>query len=1125
MKKNTLPDNYQLKYPQKKQIFRIMKITAIFLLVCVFSIHAENAHSQNKTVNFVKNNVHLNEIIEEIEKQTGFLFLYNNKVDIKQKASISAKEEPIEQVLKELLQNTDIDYTVEGTHIILTRNTTNSTNTYPRINQQGKTITGVIIDSNREPVIGANVVEKGTTNGTITDMDGEFRLDVAENTTLVISYIGYLSQSLEVGNKSRLEIILKEDTKTLEEVVVVAYGTQKARQVTGAMSRLSAEELSDMPAAHIGQKLQGKFSGVQINQANGEPNGGLSFRIRGQASINGGNSPLFVIDGFPTTSGLESLSPDEIENITILKDAASTALYGSRAANGVILVTTKGAREGKTKIDFSAYWGVDQVSDRGKPDVMNAQEFAQFKKEFYEDAVKYEGYNGGVPDVYKNPESLGNGTNWYDVLLRDAIVQNYNLSLTSGTSKLKTAVNLNYNKTEGVVLETYYERFAARTNNLFQATEKIAFGLNLSGSYRIGQITPGLGGGRNIIGSAFLMDPQLKYKNDDGTFPISYTQPGMFANPNYYLVLKERKNPAKRTRGTLNAFMDIDIIDGLKYKLSSNVDLGNNVVEEWIPSIAQGAMFSAPPKPATGYYESSNYLNWMVENMLTYKKTFAEKHNIDLLAGYSTQKATSENAKISASNYPDDEVAWFNAASTKVGSGNREAWSMISYLGRLNYDFNEKYLLSLSFRRDGCSRFGANSKWANFPSISAGWIVSDEAFMEKIDELSYLKLRASYGKVGNNNIGNYQYLASVVTANYVTNGGITAGRAPNLIGNNNLTWETTKQFDLGLDLGLFNDRIFLVYDYYTKKTDGLLYQIDIPQQSGFGNIYSNIGEFKFWGHEFGLETKNLTGELKWNTNLNITFNRNKAVKLGTNNTPIGGDRNQEDFNRTEVGKPLGLFYGYVYDGVYMNQAEYDAGPKHASSMVGTVRMKDLNNDGIIDMSDRTFIGDPNPDFLFGITNEFFYRNFDASVVIAGAVGGDIIDGTYEWTENLDGVFNVRKEVAQRWRSEENPGNGKIPSTRAGTTELFRFTNTRWVSDGSFLTVKNITLGYTIPMKKNPYISGIRVYGSAQNMITLTKYHGMNPEVNANGANGLKQGVDNSSYPVPITYTFGLNINF
>ena len=680
------------------------------------------------------------------------------------------------------------------------------------VTQQNKKVSGVVYDTNGDPAIGANVIVKGTTNGTITDMDGKYTLEVPANAILQISYIGYNTQEIPVGNKTTINVNLKEDTQALDEVVVVAYGTQKARSVTGAMSKLDASELSDMPVSQIGEKLQGKFSGVQINQANGEPNGGLVIRVRGAASINGGNEPLVVIDGFPTTSGLASISPDEIENITVLKDAASASLYGSRAANGVILVTTKSAKgvsAGKPRIDFSAYFGIDKVSNQGRPDLMNAQEFAQFKKEYYEDQALYEGYTGGVPECYQNPQAVGKGTDWFDVLLQDAITQNYNLGLSAAGEKFKSAVNINYNAKEGVILNTYSNRFAARANNVYEASDRVSFGLNVSGSYIIGQLTDGLGGGRNIIGSAMLMDPQLKYKNDDGTYPIAYTQPGMFANANYYLVLTQRQNPSKTLRGTVNAYTDIKIIDGLKYRLSANADLENNSRSNWIPSTANGGMFSAPPQPAKGSYHTSNYVNWLLENTLTYNKTIANDHNLDILVGYTTQKNTQENARIDASDYPDDELPWFGTAITRTGNSDADkwgSWAMISYLGRLNYDYKEKYILSVAFRRDGCSRFGSNAKFANFPSVSVGWIASDEPFMEKYDKVSHLKLRGSYGLVGNYNIGNYTYLASIGSYNYVTDGSITAGRALSRIGNNELTWETTKQMDFGVDLGLFNDR-------------------------------------------------------------------------------------------------------------------------------------------------------------------------------------------------------------------------------------------------------------------------------------------------------------------------------
>jgi TonB-linked SusC/RagA family outer membrane protein len=1038
------------------------------------------------------------------------------------------------EILDQVTKGTGFDYTVIERYIVVRKVGDDFGNNFlatarENVAAQQRSVSGKVTDDSNQPLPGVTVLVKGTTQGTVTNADGDYTLtNIPDNATLVFSFVGMRTQEVVVGNQTRLNIRMEDETIGIEEVVAIAYGTQKKREITGAVSSVNAEDMKDMPVMNLGQRMQGKFAGVQINQTNGEPGGGISFRIRGQASINAGNSPLVVIDGFPTLTGIESLSPNEIESISILKDASATSLYGSRAANGVILITTKQAKSGQSEILFSSNVGLDIVSQRGRPDLMNAREFAQFKKEYYEDAAKYEGYTGGVPEQYQNPEQYQDGTDWFDVLLRDALSQNYNLSLTSGISDFKSAVNLNYNKQEGVILNTFSERFNARANNTYDATDKLRFGLNLGLIYQTSQITPGLSNGRNIIGSAFLMDPSLKYKNDDGTYPIAFHAPGMFANPNYYLVLTQRVNPTKQLSALVNIFGEYELLDGLKYRISANTDLRNRINRTFEPSTARGGMFSAPPLPPIGSYNTNNHLSWLLDNTLTYTKQIG-LHNIDLLAGYNSQKATYENSNINASQYPDDEIEWINVATTRVGNAGTSAWTMLSYIGRANYNFDSKYLLSFAFRRDGASRFGSNAKWANFPSISAGWVISDENFMENYSDISWLKFRASYGMVGNNNIGNYSYLANVGTVNYVFNDAVEPGRALTSMGNADLTWETTKQFDIGFDMGLFKDRVYFMYDYYSKKTDGLLYAIDIPTQSGFSSIQSNIGQFDFWGHEMALEAHVLTGELKWKANLNISFDRNKAVKLGTNDTPIGGYANQGDENRTMVGHPLGLFWGYVFDGVYMTQEELDSQPKHYSSMIGTARMKDVSGpdgvpDGRIDMDDMTIIGDPNPDFIYGFTNEFSYKNFDANIVFAGSYGNDIMSRVLEWTENIDGVFNMTKEMSERWRSPENPGNGNVPRTRSGTTELYRYNNSRWIEDGSYIMAKNITFGYTLPLNNLKQIKNARLFISLQNAFFLSKYSGMNPEVSRNGLSGLRQGVDETFYPVPRTYSIGININ-
>lgn len=990
-------------------------------------------------------------------------------------------------------------------------------------------ISGNVIDSaTQAPLSGVTVAIAGGSQGVITDSKGHFTLQLSTiPSTLVFTYLGYQQKEFTILSKpdKPLNIGLQPENKKLNEIVVVSYGTQKERNITGSISQMNASDVKDMPVGNIGQKMQGKFAGVQINHNDGSPGANMSFRIRGAASINAGNGPLIVIDGFPSQSGLETLSPDAIATITVLKDASASALYGSRAANGVILITTKQAKEGQKSIQFSSYVGLESVSKRGRPDLMNAREFAEYKKEYYEDAAKYEGYTGGVPEVYQNPEQYGpnDGTNWFDVLLRKAVTQDYNLTISSGVKDLKSVVNFNYHNQEGVVLNTYAQRFNGRVNNIYNVSDRLTLGLNLAVTYRKSQITPGLGNGRNIIESAYLMDPTLNYKNPDGTYPISFSQPGMFPNPNYYLVLTQRQNPSKKTTVLANSFAEYEILDGLKYKISLNVNTENDINRSFTPSTAQGGLGGAPPQPATGSYGTSSFLTWLIENTITYQKTINQKHHFDAFVGYTAQKFSSESSNINGSQFPDDNVPWINVATTRIGDVGASQSSILSYIGRLNYNFESKYLISLAFRRDGSSRFGSNNKWGNFPSVSVGWVASDESFMKNIRGINFLKLRASYGKVGNNNIGDFTYLASVNTDNYVFNDQVTSGKSLSGIGNEDLTWETTTSFDAGLDLEILKGRLSFSYDYYRKKTDGLLYAIDIPVQSGFSSITSNIGRFDFWGHEFSIESNNFTGKFNWKTRFNISFDRNVVKKLGTNNAPIGAYQLYWDDNRTAVGHPIGLFYGYINTGVYMTEEEFETEPHDATAMVGTARFKDVNGDGVIDENDRTYIGNPNPDFTYGLTNMLDYKNFDLNIVIAGSVGNDIADDAFQSTENLDGVFNVRKGVAHRWRSEQDPGDGIYPRTRTGTTADFRNFTSRQVFSGSYLAVKNITLGYKLPVRHNLYIKNARIYFGLQDAFILTKYPGMNPEAGINGLNGLNQGRDFTSYPISRIYTLGINV--
>lgn len=1005
-----------------------------------------------------------------------------------------------------------------------------NTDSISGIEQTNGKLSGRVIDAKGEPIPGANISVKGTTIGTITDMDGNFSIDVNPNQILTISFIGYETKTIPVSNQKTLNVVLQETVNQLDELVVVSYGTQKKRDLTGSVSKIDAGELESFPVGQFAQKLQGQVAGVQINQSTGQPGKGMGFRIRGAASINGGSSPLFVVDGIPINMDLSSINPDEIETFSILKDAAATSLYGSRAANGVVLITTKRGKQGKTQVDVNASFGIQTLKGLKTPDVMNGEEFAQYKKEYYEDAARYEGYTGGVPEQYQNPSQYGTGTNWYDLLTRNAATQNYSISVTANKDKFNTAIVLGYFRQDGVMYNSNFERYSLRANNDYQVNDRLKLGLNIAPTLQI-KNNQNTDGGWQILSAAFLADPTVNPYDENGEPILSLNSPGMFPQPNWIRVLHEKTSKTQDLALLSNAFAELDIWNGIKYKFQAGFDLGAKNYRDFTPSTAGGAMFTAPPQKASGQYNTNFHYSWTIENMLMYNHKFGN-HNIDALVGYSAQKYSNEYNQLTATDFPSDDIPWMGAGATKNGDNNIEQWALASVIARANYSFKDRYLLQATFRRDGCSRFGAGNKYANFPSISAGWIVSDETFMEPVTNvMNYLKIRASYGLTGNYNIGNYRYIAGVSTYNYVLGGSLAPGKGLGNLGNNALTWEETKQLDLGVDIGFLNDRIYLMYDYYNKKVDGLLYQVDIPRASGFSNIYSNIGDYKAWGHEITLQSRNLVGDFKWTTNLNIAFNRNEITKMGTNNTPKGGYSNQEDFNRLAVGEPIGIFMGYVFDGVYMTEEEFNSQPKHTSSEIGTVRMKDVSGpngvpDGIIDNNDRVKIGDPNPDFIYGMTNEFSWKNFDLSILISGQVGGDIINSNYEHTLNIDGCFNVLKKVANRWRSPENPGDGQVPRTKAGTTELFRFNNSSWVYDASYLTIKNITLGYTIPIKPSQYLSKLRVYVTAQQLVTFTKYPGMNPEIAMNedmGWNGL--GVDRTTYPVPRTFSIGCNISF
>jgi TonB-linked SusC/RagA family outer membrane protein len=992
-------------------------------------------------------------------------------------------------------------------------------------NEKGEPLEGVTIDIKQE----SGELKRSA----VTDKKGVFTLDLPADKgawTFSFSHVGYTTQVIKKENldpqkEESINVVMKDNANL--EVVVVSYGKQRKQEVTGSIVQQDASEMKDMPVGQFAQQLQGKVVGVQVGQNSGTPGRGMEFRIRGAASLSSDNQPLFVVDGIPITGSINNINPSEIETFTILKDAAASALYGSRAANGVVLITTKHAKSGDARVEFSSWYGTQVIPQKRRPDMMTAREFAEFQNEYYEDRVKYENYTGQLADVYKNPERYGDGVNWFDVLTRNAPIQNYDITVSSATGKSSSTVMAGYQEQQGVILNTGTKLFSLRYNQDFNlVNNKLKVGFSIAPSYRLDHnnrlTTEGVNG---LIEKIVEASPLIAPVDSAGNMPLLVHSPGMVQNVNPYAQFTQIKDDYKTTRILGSGYMSYELLQGLTLKGYIAMDKGAETRNRYSPASI------STTNVATGTSSSVDNYSWTAEATATYTKTLFHDHHIELLAGYSAQQFEQESNSVTGTNFPSDDVEYLSAAtSLSAGASNTTAYSLLSAIGRINYNYKGTYLFGASIRRDGSSRFGASTKYGDFPSVSAGWIISNEAFMERFRTISFMKVRASYGITGNNNIGNYTSISHVPYSNYVFNGALVSGATVATLQNPVLRWERNKQWDIGLDVTFFNNRMSFTYDYYRKLSDGLIQDRPIPRASGFTSVTANVGVLEFWGHEFTLSGAILTGKVKWNASYNMSFDRNKIKTLLAPGFIRRNNTITSDYYRNQEGHVLGEFYGFVFDGLYKDQTDLANSPKSqisgSTSDVGTLKMKDINPDKVINESDRTFIGNPNPDFLFGFTNQVSYMNFDLSVTMAGSYGGKILNPSkWAYLTNLDGARALISAVKDRWRSPENPGSGVYPRTKTGTTAIGRSVNSQWVEDGSYLAVKNITLGYTLPLKNNLAIKNLRVFGSIQNALILTKYSGINPEVSLNGLNGTGIGIDENAYPVPRVFAIGLSASF
>ena len=990
------------------------------------------------------------------------------------------------------------------------------------ITQQAKRVSGVVTDSAGEPIPGANVVQKETTNGTVTDMNGKYTLDVPNNATLVISFIGYTTKEIKVGSQSVLNVSLVEEAIGLNEVVAIGYGYVKKKDLTGAVSTVSADDMVlGGTVSNAAQALQGKTAGVQVSQSSKAPGGTIAVRVRGNNSISSTNEPLYVVDGFPSSEGL-NLNPNDIESMQILKDASATAIYGARGANGVVLITTKRGKAGENKISYSGYLGTQKVDNPFE--FLNAKDYMNLQNALYQEIDGQEGNPNGVYTPSQLQSTLD--TDWLDVCTRLALVQDHNIQFRGGSEKTKVLTSLGYYKQEGVLKNTDFNRISGRVNVDQTINDFIKAGATMYAHRERSNAQTYSGNilGENVMLSVMEYDPTVKPYNEDGTY--GRVPGGRGDNPLANLLERKKEMVNDKFNGT--AFLEVNPFDGFTAKATAGVELLHNFKGSYLPKSTTYAGEIEGGIASTYDFRSTRQV---FEGILNYMKTFNNIHDLNVMLGYSYAESRSANGK----GFSTDLFEWNNlgAASIKGVSSSKTENLLASFFGRVNYTFNDKYLATVTVRRDGSSRFGANNHWGTFPSGSLAWRASEEDFVKNWGVFSNLKVRAGYGVTGNERIGDYASYA-LVSTNHVTLDGSNNMPGTHLNQsspeNASLKWETTTQYNVGFDMGFFNNRLSVTLDGYWKKTKDLLLKVSLPYYTGFTSGQQNVGEISNRGFELDITSHNLTGDFVWDTKFNLALNRNKVLDLGssgdiriTSSKPMG-TVSENDYAIVREGEPLGSLYGWKYIGVLQEGESYAAQP---NSKPGDPKFEDVNNDGKIDADDRTIIGNANPDLIFGLTNNFAWKGFDLSIFFQGSIGNDLLNMTrmnLEWKRTTDAL--------NRWTPSNK--NTDIPRNGFYYSQYGGYVNDHFIEDASFLRLKNLTLGYTIPFKK--IVSSCRVYFSAENLFTITGYSGWDPEVDtkANEAaqsGGSQQtanagaGMDFNAYPAMRTYTVGLNITF
>ncbi len=1056
-----------------------MRLSLFFLLISVFNVSA-TVYSQSTRISLNLNKATLSEVLDHIENTSDYRFLYRKDyLDLNKKITVNKHNSSIDNVLKDVLSNyNDLSYSILKDNLIVIAP--------KKINWE---LTGMVTDESGSPIPGVTVSLKGKPIGTITDLNGNYSIQVSEGDILIFSFVGYEKKEVVVKSQTVINITLVESVQQLDEVVITGYGTQRIKDVTGAISNISTDDIENRPMLQFQDALQGKAAGVQIISPSGKPQSGAFIRIRGTTSIDGSSEPLYVVDGVPSEN-LQNINPNDIESVTILKDASAAAIYGSSGANGVVIINTKRGVNQKPTVEFNSYFGFSKVMKY--IDVLDAQQYIALMDEL------------GLSTDWSLYTA---NTNWQDEVLRTAGNSSNQLSLSGSDDKTNYYISGNWTKQDGIVRKNTADRYSAKINFDRDITPWLKAGTSiLYSKWHDVNITDNIGAGRGgVILGMLTTPPVIGVYNPDGTFTGNPLQTS-WENPVASTDAPEQDYYQTRFQG--NFYAEASITKSLKFKSLISLETANG----------QFNYFLDPYKTDWGRVnqgiaeESSDKMEyWLSENTIRFNKKFG-KHNFSALAGFIVSHRQYNSLFVRTTHFANTAVKTIDGGAIieDVSSTYNER-SNLSQIARINYDFNNRYLITANFRADASSVFGPGSRWGYFPSFSAGWRISEENFLKSVDAINDLKLRIGWGQVGNDRIQEYAWYGTVGSGyNYVIGGTIVPGISVETIENKDLKWETTSQTNIGIDLSLFNYRLGLTFDAYVKNTSDLLLSMPVPRSTGFESTIQNVGEIQNKGIEILISTKNLVNELKWNTDFNISFNENEVIYLNKQIINSGWIYQRGNVAIAKEGEQMGSFYGYVAEGV--------------DPATGQMIYKDINGDGEFTPDDKQIIGNANPKFIYGLNNTLSYKGFDLSLFIQGVYGNDIFNATRIETESMNDFKSQQATVLNRWK---NPGDvTNMPAATLGekyNSEL----STRFIEDGSYLRIKTLTLSYSLPesVLNKIKLKKLRFYVTGENLYTFTNYSGYDPEVNAFDGDNLAQGIDFGTYPQSRNIIFGLNLSF